>query len=166
MKGTKATHTQKTKSQIFWQKRIKKGFLQGRESTLEMGLTLTVALNAHLMPIGHCEQVKATSGWMDKYCSVLWSHLHQACCWCLSRREGLRELGGGRDFGPGNGCIFNSRESEGSGVRRSSCIIDRTMDAETLKARVAHTHKDEDLRSSRTCHSANTCPCVDPVHWV
>lgn len=30
---------------------------------------------------------------------------------------GLWELGGDTDIGLGNGCIFNGRESEGSGVR-------------------------------------------------
>lgn len=53
--------------------------------------------------------------------------------------EGLWELGGDRDIGLGNGCIFNGRESEGSGARLrvSSCIIDKTTDTETLKACVA-----------------------------
>lgn len=49
---------------------------------------------------------------------------------------------GDRDLGLGNGCIFNGRESQGSGVRTrvSSCIIDKTTDTETLKACAAHAH--------------------------
>lgn len=60
----------------------------------------------------------------------------------MQGKEGLWEVGGDRDIGLGSGCIFNSGESEGSGVRPrvSSCIIDKTTDTETLKACAGHAH--------------------------
>lgn len=66
----------------FWQQRIQ---IQGRESTLEMGSKLTLALN---------QRPSITSGWMDKYRSALRSH----CIICIQPavdvrgREGLSEL--------------------------------------------------------------------------
>lgn len=78
--------------------------------------------------------------------------------------RGSWELGGDRDAGLGNGCIFNGRESESPEVRPRvrSCIIDKTMDTETLKACVAHTLKQELAHSLKTCQPADVCPCAEP----
>lgn len=72
-------------------------------------------------------------------------------------REGLWELGGDRDLGLGNECIFNGKESMGSGVKVSSCIIDRTTDIETLNAWVAYAFKTRTCTQPHTCQSGNTC---------
>lgn len=78
-------------------------------------------------------------------------------------REDLWELGGDRDFGLGNECIFNGRESKDLEVRLrvSGCIINVKTDTETLKACAAHRRKDMDSLTHpphlSTCQ--HVCPC-------
>lgn len=66
--------------------------------------------------------------------------------------RGFWELGGDKDAGRGNGCIFNGRESKGPGVRPrvSSCIIDQPMDTETESVCGTHTHIKRDSHTPST----------------
>lgn len=76
--------------------------------------------------------------------------------------EDLWELGGDRE-GPGNRCIFNGRESKGSGARPrvKSWIIDRTTDTETLKVCEARVHKNTELYTHTHTHLS---ACHMPTH--